>query len=198
MNILTNLFFWISTGLLVPVMVLLLLGFIYALCMIGGFYAIYSDRKKFGKSISDLIGETSGKAFSKMDYPRVIAQNASFLRALKYSQAHNWSFVYTAKALADFESEGEAKLEKSKTLMRLGPMLGLMGTLIPMGPALVGLATGDIATMAMNMQIAFSTTVIGVFLGGTGFVLYSLHRRWFTGDYYKLQFIIDLAQNEEK
>ena len=41
-------------------------------------------------------------------------------------------------------------------------MLGLMGTLIPMGPALVGLSTGDIASMAYNMQVAFATTVVAV------------------------------------
>lgn len=40
------------------------------------------------------------------------------------------------------------------------PHKWLMGTLIPMGPALVGLANGDISTMAYNMQVAFSTTVV--------------------------------------
>lgn len=81
--------------------------------------------------------------------------------------------------------------------MRLGPMLGLMGTLIPMGPALVGLATGDIAMMALNMQVAFSTTVIGVFVGGIGFILYTICMRWFSEDYHKIQHIIDLAQDEQ-
>ena len=42
-------------------------------------------------------------------------------------------------------------------MARLGPMLGLMGTLIPMGPALVGLAAGDIAAMAENLQVAAQT-----------------------------------------
>ena len=36
-----------------------------------------------------------------------------------------------------------------------------MGTLIPMGPALVELSTGDIGSMAYNMQVAFSATVVG-------------------------------------
>jgi len=46
------------------------------------------------------------------------------------------------------------------------------------------------------MQVAFSTTVIGVFLGGTGFTLNSIRKRWFTEDFYNLQFLIDLAQHE--
>ena len=45
--------------------------------------------------------------------------------------------------LADFEMACEKDLAAVKTLARIGPILGLMGTLIPMGPALVGLASGD-------------------------------------------------------
>ena len=41
-------------------------------------------------------------------------------------------------------------------LTKFGPILGLMGTLIPMGPALMGLSTGDIGSMAYNMQVAFA------------------------------------------
>ena len=50
----------------------------------------------------------------------------------------------------------------------MGPVLGLMGTLIPMGPALVGLSSGDIASMAYNMQVAFATTVVGLVIGAIG------------------------------
>ncbi|MDE6160688.1 MAG: MotA/TolQ/ExbB proton channel family protein, partial [Muribaculaceae bacterium] len=44
------------------------------------------------------------------------------------------------------------------------------GTLIPMGPALVGLAAGDIASMAYNMQVAFATTVVGLTISAIGFL----------------------------
>ena len=197
MNTLTDAFYWISTGLLVPVMVFLLLGFVYALCMLGGFYGHFADRRKFKQEISSITKAATESTVESIDFQFAIQHHPAFRRVLTESKTSEWSSVYTAKALADFEISAEAQLEKSKTLMRIGPMLGLMGTLIPMGPALVGLATGDIATMAMNMQVAFSTTVIGVFLGGTGFVLNSVRKRWFTDDFYKLQFIIELAQNEE-
>lgn len=118
--------------------------------------------------------------------------------ALDKAQSHNWNPTRTSKAMGDFEMLADKQLEKTKILMRIGPMLGLMGTLIPMGPALVGLATGDIASMAMNMQVAFSTTVIGVFMGGVGFVINAVRKRWFTEDFYQLQFIFDLADDERK
>ena len=58
----------------------------------------------------------------------------------------------------NFEIAADKELAISNTRTTLGPILGLMGTLIPMGPALAGLASGDIASMAYNMQIAFATT----------------------------------------
>ena len=65
--------------------------------------------------------------------------------------------------LDEYECMIERELETPKMFTKMGPMLGLMGTLIPMGPALVGLSSGDIASMAYNMQVAFATTV-SVFL----------------------------------
>lgn len=73
--------------------------------------------------------------------------------------------------LAEFEAISEKKLASLNRLARLGPMTGLLGTLIPMGPALDGLANGDIAQLAGQMQVAFTTTVIGLVIGGIGVVL---------------------------
>src|SRR5262249_21147966 len=49
-----------------------------------------------------------------------------------------------AKALADFDFDSMRKLERTRALVRLGPALGLMGTLIPLSPALAGLAEGNV------------------------------------------------------
>ena len=68
-------------------------------------------------------------------------------------------------------------------------MLGLMGTLIPMGPALVGLATGDIASMAYNMQVAFATTVVGMVIAAIGVVTLQIRQRWYAREINDLEFI---------
>ena len=57
-------------------------------------------------------------------------------------------------------------------------MLGLMGTLIPMGPALVGLASGDIVSMAYNMQVAFATTVVGMAVAAVGLAILQVNKRF--------------------
>ena len=70
--------------------------------------------------------------------------------------------------------------------------LGLMGTLIPMGPALVGLSTGDIASMAYNMQVAFATTVVGLFSSAIGIITQQVKQRWYLQDMTNLEFLSEL------
>ena len=59
----------------------------------------------------------------------------------------------------------------------------------PMGPALVGLATGDIASMAYNMQVAFATTVVGMVIAAIGVVTLQIRQRWYAREINDLEFI---------
>ena len=76
-------------------------------------------------------------------------------------------------------------------------MLGLMGTLIPMGPALVGLAKGNIASLAENMQVAFATTVVGLLIGAIGFLLGQVKQYWFAEDLNDFQYIYELIKEKQ-
>ena len=75
----------------------------------------------------------------------------------------------------------------------MGPILGLMGTLIPMGPALVGLAQGDIASMAYNMQVAFATTVVGLTVSAIGFCTQQAKERWAVSRVALLEYLARVA-----
>ena len=99
--------------------------------------------------------------------------------------------------LSDYEVAAEKDMALSKTLSKMGPMLGLMGTLIPMGPALVGLSTGDISSMAYNMQVAFATTVVGLFSAAIGFITQQVKQRWYTQDLNRLEFVSDMLDGRE-
>ena len=100
------------------------------------------------------------------------------------------------RLLANFEIEADKDISTSKTLIKMGPILGLMGTLIPMGPALAGLASGDISSMAYNMQIAFATTVVGLFAGAVGFLTQQAKQRWFTQDITNLEFVAETINKD--
>src|ERR1700760_2833402 len=94
-----------------------------------------------------------------------------------------------AKALADFDFGAMRRLERTRALVRLGPALGLMGTLIPLSPALAGLAEGDVQQLSENLRIAFSVTVLGLLIGAVAFVISLVRDRLYGQDLSDLQFV---------
>jgi len=84
------------------------------------------------------------------------------------------------------------RLEKSKAMIRLGPMFGLMGTLIPMGPALLALTKGDVETLAGSLIIAFGTTVVGLLIGGVSYLITTVRTRWYRQDMNDVHYICEV------
>lgn len=80
---------------------------------------------------------------------------------------------------AEFETLAIKRIERSDFLTRIAPMLGLMGTLIPLGPGLAALGAGDLDILTTAMSVAFDTTVLGLLVGVVGFVIGRLRRRWY-------------------
>ena len=95
------------------------------------------------------------------------------------------------KALADAELEASRKLERTRMMIRIGPILGLMGTLIPISPALVALAQGDVNALSNNLVIAFSTTVVGLLIGGLGYLITTVRDRYYRQDVVDLEYVLD-------
>ncbi|PWJ41888.1 MotA/TolQ/ExbB proton channel family protein [Sediminitomix flava] len=195
MEILNQILYWISTGLMIPVMLILCFFFIRALLAIGGFYGLYQKQLKSRKFLDEYLLQIERKGIerSELEDDTMIS---SFVEKLINSR----SAVFRDKVLDDYEIEMSRKLTSSKRMSKLGPVLGLLGTLIPMGPALVGLASGDIGSMAQNMQVAFSTTVVGLVVGAIGFLLTEIKQGWFAKELSNLTYIADLIteENEKK
>ena len=81
----------------------------------------------------------------------------------------------TAKVLAI----AKKRIDRADFITRLAPMLGLMGTLIPLGPGLAALGDGDVKILSSAMSVAFDTTVLGLLAGMTGFIISRLRKRWY-------------------
>ncbi|MBS7691739.1 MotA/TolQ/ExbB proton channel family protein [Pseudomonas lalucatii] len=81
--------------------------------------------------------------------------------------------------LAEIERRARKRLDRADLIARIGPMLGLMGTLIPLGPGLAALGEGNVQILSVAMRVAFDTTVFGLLAGVLGFGLGRLRRRWY-------------------
>src|ERR1700712_3088449 len=97
-----------------------------------------------------------------------------------------------AKCLADFDLVSLRRLERTRILVRVGPALGLMGTLIPLSPALAGLANGDVKQLSDNLRVAFSITVVGLLTGAIAFAISLIRDRLYAQDLSDLEYIAAL------
>lgn len=69
-------------------------------------------------------------------------------------------------------------LEPLRLTSRVAPMLGLVATMIPMGPALIAVAAGNTQDIAENLVVAFSAVIVALMAASLSYVVLSVRRRW--------------------
>ena len=192
MNTVSNILFWISNGLLVPVVILLLLFFLKAILTIVGFFGEYWRRTKQQQAVGKILEEATSSDVVEQLQSMPAKVKSPMLTCIRTMLEHKDNKAYCERLLANYEVDAEKELGQCRSLLKLGPMLGLMGTLIPMGPALVGLAAGDITSMAYNMQVAFATTVVGIMTAVIGIITLQVKQRWYAHELNDLEYIFKL------
>ena len=101
-----------------------------------------------------------------------------------------------AKILADFDLGSLRKLERTRMMVRFGPAIGLMGTLIPLSPALEGLAKGNVKLLSDNLRVAFSVTVLGLLIGAIAFAVSLVRDRMYAQDLSDLEYVATTLEPE--
>lgn len=188
MSTATQILNWISNGLLLPVIVLLLASLAASLISLGGFCSMYLTLLQERRSRNGLLEKIkAGKEIAGAE----LKDQGIFAGQIAGLQELNWDELECEKRISEYRMEYERSLERSRFLAKVSPMLGLMGTLIPMGPALAGLASGNIAGMAYNMQIAFATTVVGCMSAGIALLISTVKKHWYTEEIADLYYVLD-------
>lgn len=195
MKFISDVLFWISDGLLVPVIVLLILLFVRALLLLIGFFGQYLTSSKTASAVNKELKALDRSNIGSLS-GRLPESGTPVVRYIRMMLDNPGNAPARHKLMSDFEADADKDLSVSKTLTKLGPMLGLMGTLIPMGPALVGLSAGDISSMAYNMQVAFATTVVGLFSSVVGFITQQVKQRWYMRDLSCLELVSEVLETE--
>ncbi|MCX7704586.1 MAG: MotA/TolQ/ExbB proton channel family protein [Planctomycetota bacterium] len=184
-NLLTKILLIISNALLVPDILLLFFFTGVTVVYLGGIIAEYLKRKKYEPLFREFISEIKSHPERRLRVED-IPSNYGFVSKVLMKMPRG---AYE-KQLDDAQLAMESAVSRLSLGIRLGPMLGLAGTLIPLGPALVAMAEGNIAALSQNLVIAFTTTVVGLFIGGVSYVMYLIRQRWYAQDLNDLEFII--------
>lgn len=203
MPTLVRILYTVSAALLVPVIVALLLLFVWSIFELGRLLREGGERSRCRK----IWQQACAKMFAKTRTgnppdPRVVfLGHPDFPGFLGY-------FSQVAKSrqddprrldhlIARLEINIAGKLSQMTFGARIGPMFGLMGTLIPLGPALMGLSSGNIDVLARNLVVAFSTTVLGLAAGGLFYGLGLIRRRWYAEDMAAIEFVMGYIESPQ-
>ena len=177
----------ISQSLTIPVLVILLIIVVISIITLGGLISEYTSRKKVPVgTVRDLIYDINSAA--SVDALKSIIEGAAIPKSQKKvlteiassSALDNNSREALARKLVEYEEEKTDKtLQKTDIITRVGPTLGLMGTLIPMGPGLAALGAGDVNTLAESLTLAFNTTIVGIGSGALCYVIGKVRSGWY-------------------
>lgn len=204
MNELQRIIYDASRILLWPVLVATVVCFVWVLIELG--FLLYELWLRFRYRDLDSLEARTLKA-------RKAFEDGKPRTAYRYLQENNYSIVVSRflfdlirnyqterlaakplKLLQEYEFYTLKRLERTRILVRVGPMLGLMGTLIPLSPALIGLATGHTTDLLFNITTAFSVTVIGLLIGGLAFVISIVRDRMYAQDVSDMEYLLELLE----
>jgi biopolymer transport protein ExbB/TolQ len=174
----------IASSLRVPVLILALLVLLVCAFEAGRFAIELFSRARAGRgSLRTLVrqvlanpGQAAGLAARA---PSSFAREA-LLEIARANLADEPAGV--EYALADYELAVQRRLDHTRILVRAGPALGLMGTLIPLAPGLAALGHGEVSTLATDLRTAFAATTIGLLVGTVAFALTLTRTRMYSED----------------
>ncbi|MCF3108101.1 MotA/TolQ/ExbB proton channel family protein [Niabella sp. CC-SYL272] len=156
----------LSTFFYIPVVVGLIFLLLFILFQFGQFLAVAYKRlrDKHSTTTAYIARMQQGSAPDP-------AKTEIALRVLIHQQQHR----------------NARKIQAARYCVKIGPTAGLIGTLTPMAKALAGLSQGDLTSLAGQMITAFSTTVLGLIIGGIGYSIAHVRIKWQQADRYRLE-----------
>ena len=198
MDTISEILFWVANSLLIPDIIALLLLFVRSLLLVGSFYNHFITKQKNDKLLNNLIQDLSAEKVENLKSILPQKDNSLYINYLRRLLSREPSEAYSEYLISNFETEADKDLSISKILAKIGPVLGLIGTLIAMSPALVNLSSGDVSGMAYNMQIVFATTVIGLVVSMAGLITLQFKQRWYSQEsnhlFYISQILIEKSE----
>lgn len=192
-----NFLFELSDALLYPVLISTLVALAWAVVEAGFLIGeILRRRHRSVSVLEDTVDDASaelarGNEIGAISALSTISWSKSMqaaLEALVVQRRQPDAENRIAKRMAEFDYSSLRRLERTRILVRLGPALGLMGTLIPLSPALGGLAEGNVTELTDNLRVAFGVTVAGLLTGAIAFGVSLVRDRLYAQDFSDVEY----------
>lgn len=173
-----------ASALEVPVVVLLVLALLAAAALVGWLIAEYFTERRHLKvalpSLMEQLRTAPDRAAVIEQSGLLRRQKDALLELLRHPDFTDATREALAVELLEREQDRYDDIVKlSELLARLAPMLGLLGTLIPLGPGVIALGQGDTYTLSTSLLTAFDTTIAGLVAAAFAIVVSNIRRRWY-------------------
>jgi len=194
-----NVIFDIADALLYPVLIAALLSILFVVVELGALLA--ELRKRRGRGLARLehaldairAALAAGDNVTALSIARGLGYNGAMsdaLAAIIEQRGKPDAPDRIAKRMAEYDYRSMRRLERTRILVRMGPALGLMGTLIPLSPALAALAEGNVQRLTDDLRVAFSVTVAGLLIGMLAFIVSLVRDRLYAQDYSDVEYVL--------
>jgi biopolymer transport protein ExbB/TolQ len=189
-GLLTTIINVVAESLIIPVLILLVIFILLVLVQLGGVLAEYSHRIKLSDEELDNIINSINDSKNLEEIINIINQsklNKNIKEILvKITNTDNLKpntrEAYIRKIIENEEYKYAQTLRKTEIITRVSSGCGLLGTLIPLGPGLASLGTGDVATLSTQLIIAFNTTTVGLSCSLVAYVISKIRKMWYAND----------------
>jgi biopolymer transport protein ExbB/TolQ len=191
--------FDVAEALRIPVLVLALVAGVIVLIEVGALLMEISHRRRRGMPRLDKALDQARGALGAGDRDAAVRA----VRGLGYNRAMSDALAASveqrgrpdagdriAKRMAEYDYRSMKRLERTRILVRAGPALGLMGTLIPLSPALQALAEGNVGSLTQELRVAFSVTVAGLLVGMVAFAVSLIRDRLYAQDFSDVEYVV--------
>ena len=183
----------ISSSLLYPALFLLVILTLWVIIYAGSFFAEWLERLKLTEFSAAKLSSLSREDNSQ----KIVSHRVAFY--VKRLKSLLNGFETEEIEIENLLQENNLKMWKSldriRMIIRVGPSLGLIGTLIPMGTGLAAMGQGDMVKLSSDLVIAFTTTVVGLAIGIAAYFFYTVKRRWVEEDIKNMEIATEMLAN---
>lgn len=188
--ILKSFIYLISSSLLYPILILLSLLSVWVLIQSGSFFAEWLERARLNGN-KERVWSID---ISDIQQPHRFSHRLThFLNGLTtISNNHDDPELQMEFLLQEETARLHHSLDSARLVARVGPGLGLIGTLIPMGTGLAGLSQGDMTQLTSDLVIAFTTTVVGLASGLLAYFFFLIRHKWVQEDIRVMEYVAEI------
>ena len=174
----------VASALKLPVIAILIILAVVTVVILGMLIAeVFTERRKFSPALSQLIDD-----IQSAPNPEICVANSGLLKQQKADLLEMLSHpsaspqvreTLAVNLVAKQQARFDNRIKVTDYISKVAPMLGLMGTLIPLGPGLIGIGEGNVEILSSSLLVAFDTTVLGLAIAAVALFISVIRMSWY-------------------